>query len=121
MNDTEARTYIEELNRKKGSVPGLDAIRELLKRLGNPQDRLRILHIAGTNGKGSVLSCLTSILTEAGFKTGSYTSPALFSYRERFRINQKNISEEGLCRSGGESETGGRGDGAGRERFPYGL
>ena len=94
MNDTEARTYIEELNRKKGSVPGLDAIRELLKRLGNPQDRLRILHIAGTNGKGSVLSCLTSILTEAGFKTGSYTSPALFSYRERFRINQKNISEE---------------------------
>src|SRR5512139_715344 len=69
----------------------------ILERLGNPHLRARSLHIAGTNGKGSTASMLASVLTEAGYTTGLYTSPHLVTSRERFAINGKMISEQELA------------------------
>ena len=57
-----------------------------MRRLGNPQDKLKFIHIAGTNGKGSVLAYLSTILKKAGYRTGRYVSPTLFSYRERIQV-----------------------------------
>ena len=65
MNYQEARLYLDELS-KYGSVLGLESMRELLKRLGDPQKDLRFVHIAGTNGKGSVLAYLSTVLTQGG-------------------------------------------------------
>src|SRR3990167_5178893 len=64
----------------------LDGLKEFLGRIGNPQENLRCLHIAGTKGTGSTCAFLTYILREAGFKTGLYTSPHLSDFRERIRI-----------------------------------
>lgn len=96
MNYEEAMNFIQNTN-KFGSVLGLDNIRELLERLGNPQDQLRVVHIAGTNGKGSTLAFLAGIFRESGYRAGRYVSPASFSYEERFRINEGNISKKDLC------------------------
>lgn len=93
MDYATAMNYIEEKN-KLGSVPGLDNVKELLRRLGNPQNRCRCLHIAGTNGKGSVFSFVQEILLEAGFSVGRYISPTIFTYLERFQINKQNMPEE---------------------------
>lgn len=65
---------------------GLERISKILELLGNPQDKLKYFHVAGTNGKGSVCAILSSVLREAGFKTGLYTSPHLFKYTERIKI-----------------------------------
>jgi len=96
MNYEEAMNFIQNTN-KFGSVLGLDNIRELLERLGNPQDQLRVVHIAGTNGKGSTLAFLAGIFRESGYRAGRYVSPASFSYEETFRINAENISKKDLC------------------------
>lgn len=93
MDYAMAMDYIKEKN-KLGTVPGLDAIKELLRRLGNPQNKCRCLQIAGTNGKGSVFSFVQEVLLEAGFSVGRYISPAVCSYLERFQINKENMSEE---------------------------
>ena len=97
MNYEEARNYLDQVS-KGGSVLGLDNMRELLNRLGNPQDRLKFIHIAGTNGKGSVLAYLSTILTEVGYRTGRYISPVLFSYREKIQVDEKMIGREDLAR-----------------------
>lgn len=97
MNYSEARQYLSEVT-KYGSVPGLDSIRELMRRLGNPQDKLKFIHIAGTNGKGSVLAYLSTILKKAGYRTGRYVSPTLFSYRERIQVDGERIGREELAR-----------------------
>lgn len=97
MNYSEARQYLSEVT-KYGSVPGLDSIRELMRRLGNPQDKLKFIHIAGTNGKGSVLAYLSTILKKAGYRTGRYVSPTLFSYRERIQVDGEMIGREDLAR-----------------------
>ena len=97
MNYEEARNYLDQVS-KGGSVLGLDNMRELLNRLGNPQDRLKFIHIAGTNGKGSVLAYLSTILTETGYRTGRYISPVLFSYREKIQVDEKMIGREDLAR-----------------------
>ena len=97
MNYNEARQYLTEVT-KYGSVPGLDSIRELMRRLGNPQDKLKFIHIAGTNGKGSVLAYLSTILKKAGYRTGRYVSPTLFSYRERIQVDGDMIGREDLAR-----------------------
>lgn len=97
MNYEEARKYLTEVT-KYGSVPGLDSIRELMRRLGNPQDKLKFIHIAGTNGKGSVLAYLSTILKKAGYRTGRYVSPTLFSYRERIQVDGERIGREELAR-----------------------
>ena len=85
--------YLDSLN-KLGSVPGLDSIRELLYRLGNPQDKVKCIHIAGTNGKGSVGAFITEILIKAGYKVGRYVSPAVVEPLEIIKLNNANISEE---------------------------
>ncbi len=73
--------------------PGLEAIRTLLDVMGNPQKNLKFIHVAGTNGKGSVCAFLQEILTGSGIKTGKYTSPNLISVCERISVDGKNISE----------------------------
>ena len=72
---------------------GLENIRQLLARLGNPQRKLRIIHIAGTNGKGSTAATLANIFQVAGISAGLYTSPHLHSFTERIRVAAKQISE----------------------------
>lgn len=81
---------------KFGSRPGLDRIKKFLDILGNPQDKLRFVHVAGTNGKGSVCRLLSSVLTEAGYKTGLFISPYIVNFRERIQINNELISEKAL-------------------------
>lgn len=94
MNYQQAMEYISNLELNKGSVLGLEPIRNLLKRLGNPQDELSVIHIAGTNGKGSTQAFLLGVLKEAGYQVGSYISPTIFQYRERIQIGGTYISEE---------------------------
>ena len=97
MNYKEALKYIEETH-KFGIRLGLDNMTKLLDLLGNPQDNLNIIHMSGTNGKGSTCSFITSILKEAGYKVGLYTSPFLETFTERIRINGENIPEEDVAR-----------------------
>lgn len=89
-------TAIEKIHSldKFGSRPGLDRIRKFLDILGNPQDKLRFIHVAGTNGKGSVCRLLSSVLTDAGYRTGLFISPYIVDFRERIQINNELISEE---------------------------
>jgi dihydrofolate synthase/folylpolyglutamate synthase len=96
MNYKETLEYISSIN-WKGSVLGLSRIRDLLEKLGNPQKELKFIHIAGTNGKGSTAAFLSSVLTEAGYKTGLFTSPYIEVYNERMQINNVNISDEELA------------------------
>ena len=77
---------------------GLERVEKILSILGNPQDNIKIIHIAGTNGKGSVASTLAKILECAGNKTGLYTSPHLVKYTERIKINSVDVSESEFCR-----------------------
>lgn len=97
MNYEEARNYLDQIS-AKGSVLGLDSIQALLEELGNPQNELKFVHIAGTNGKGSVMSYLAAILKEAGLVAGRYISPTLFSYEERIQINGTYIGKEDVAR-----------------------
>ncbi len=85
---------------------GIDQISEFCNAVGNPERSYRIIHVAGTNGKGTVSSIIASLLKEAGFKTGLYTSPHLKDVRERFRINGEMVSKERIteCFSGFEKE-----------------
>jgi len=93
MNFSEAQQYFENLA-KRGSILGLEPVTSLLKVLGNPQDTLKVVHVAGTNGKGSTIAFLESVLKTAGYKVGVYTSPVVFDYLEKIRINGNYISEE---------------------------
>jgi len=89
----EAVRYLYSLQ-KFGIKFGLSSTSNLLNSLGNPHEGQKYIHIAGTNGKGSVASFVGSILKEAGFKVGQYASPHLVRFTERFRINEKEISQE---------------------------
>ena len=97
MNYQECRAYIDD-SAKYGSVLGLDNMREMLDRLGNPQDAVPYVHVAGTNGKGSVIAYLYTTLTRAGYKVGRYISPTLYSYRERLEIADEKISQEDFAK-----------------------
>lgn len=79
-----------------GIKPGLEVISALLDELGNPHQKLAVIHVAGTNGKGSVCAMLESVLRASGFKTGLYTSPHLIDFSERFRVNGEQISDDKL-------------------------
>ena len=92
MTYEQARQYIDMMS-KTGIVLGLESIKNLLAELGNPQDDLKFVHIAGTNGKGSALAFISTILEVAGYKTGRYVSPTVQSYRERIQINRTNITK----------------------------
>lgn len=92
MNYNEAREYLDNVS-ASGIILGLDSIRALMKELDNPQDDLRIVHIAGTNGKGSILSYTKNILMDAGYRVGCYSSPSVFGYLERFQIDGEWMAE----------------------------
>jgi dihydrofolate synthase/folylpolyglutamate synthase len=95
MNYNEAMKYIQEVG-NFGSNYGLDRTYRLLELLGNPQDKLKLVHIAGTNGKGSTTAMITALLREKGFKVGMYTSPYLEEFEERIQINGENIQKRRL-------------------------
>lgn len=93
MNKDSIKKEIEILA-GRGSVFGLDSVRALTQAAGNPQDSLKFVHIAGTNGKGSVLAYISTVLTASGYKTGCYISPSVTSYFEKYQINGTKITEE---------------------------
>ena len=91
-------TYLDAIHhlgsaRRFGMKLGLESMHELARALGSPQDGLRFIHIAGTNGKGSTAAFCESCLRAAGFRVGLYTSPHLVSVRERIQINRVPITE----------------------------
>lgn len=92
MNYSNAKKYLEKFH-KFGIKLGLDRIKHIMELLDNPQNNYLTIHVAGTNGKGSVCAMLSSILKEAGFKVGLYTSPHLIDYTERIKINNFDISK----------------------------
>lgn len=96
MNYNEALTYIHSVC-WKGSIPGLSRTRELLGRLGDPQKKLKFVHIAGTNGKGSTAAMLDAILRAAGYRSGLYTSPFITCFNERMQVNGEMISDGELA------------------------
>ena len=114
MTYEEALTYIHSVN-WQGSKLGLERTRELLEKLGNPEKKLKFVHIAGTNGKGSTAAMLSSILERAGYRVGLYTSPFINRFNERMQVNGAQIPDHGgpdgahppLCRCHG--------------RFPHGV
>lgn len=93
MDFLEAQNYLEKVRSQKGIVLGLDTMRHLMAKLNNPQDKVKFIQVAGTNGKGSTAAYLTSILSEAGIKVGRYTSPAVFSNTEQYFACGSCISE----------------------------
>lgn len=97
MTYSETLSYIYALGRF-GIKPGLERINRLLEALGNPQDSFTTVHVAGTNGKGSTASFLSSILSAGGYRTGLFTSPHLISFTERIRIDGAEIDEESVVR-----------------------
>jgi len=97
MTYTESIEFLYSL-RLFGLKLGLENTRKLATFAGNPQDRLRFIHIAGTNGKGSVAAMLESIYRSAGLNVGLYTSPHLVSFRERIQVNRHLISEAEVVR-----------------------
>ena len=96
MNYEEALAYIEQLN-GRGIALGLERMQALLEQLGHPQKNLRCIHVAGTNGKGSVCALMDSALQKAGLRVGRYISPTLYAYRERIQINGCWIGEAELA------------------------
>ncbi|APQ71995.1 bifunctional folylpolyglutamate synthase/dihydrofolate synthase [Clostridium botulinum] len=95
MDYKEAREYIQS-KAKFGSNLGLERTEKLLELLGNPHKRLRCIHIAGTNGKGSTTAMISAVLKESGYKVGMYTSPYIEEFEERIQINGHNITKENL-------------------------
>lgn len=98
MTYQEAIEFLE-ISNWMGSRLGLSRVRQLLHLAGDPQNRMQCIHIAGTNGKGSTAAMLASVLQEAGYQTGLYTSPHLRRYNERIRIAGEDVSDEELCRA----------------------
>lgn len=97
MNYNETLSYIHSLG-NFGLPSGLDRIKKVLSVLGDPQKKLKAIHIAGTNGKGSVSAMLSSVFKTAGYKTGLFISPFIIDFRERIQINGEFITETDLCR-----------------------
>ena len=96
MTPEEALTYIHSVC-WKGSIPGLGRTQELLAKMGNPQNQLQFVHIAGTNGKGSTAAMTASILRQAGYRVGLYTSPYIFRFHERMQVDGQCISDAELA------------------------
>ena len=95
MDYKESMEYIHSTYRF-GSKLGLDNITRLMNKLNNPQDSINIIHVAGTNGKGSIAAMIQSILTKSGYSTGFFVSPYLERFTERIQIDNKEISEKDL-------------------------
>ncbi len=95
MNEREALEFVQGIE-SIGIVPGLDSIIELCRELGDPQKTLKVVQVAGTNGKGSTTAFISNILRAAGYRVGTYVSPTIFEYRERIQVNGRMISRRGL-------------------------
>lgn len=91
-----------ENSRRFGNLPGVEVTKRMLAALGNPQEGLAFIHVAGTNGKGSTCAFLTNILTKAGLKCGCFTSPHLIHFEERITVDQQMIPKEVVTRLGNE-------------------
>lgn len=97
MQYQEAMEYLQNLT-KFGMNFGLGRVTELLRRLGDPHRRLRVIHVGGTNGKGSTTAMLAAVLQSAGYQVGTFTSPHLHSYTERYRISGRLVEPEQVAR-----------------------
>ena len=97
MTYNEALNYIHSVS-WKGSRPGLERTTELLQKMGNPQDSLKFIHVAGTNGKGSFCSMTANVLKQSGYKVGLYTSPFVLRFNERMKINGEDIPDTELAK-----------------------
>jgi len=95
MSIKETLEYIHSV-KWQGSKPGLERTKELLKALGNPEKKLKFVHVAGTNGKGSTSICIATVLKEAGYKTGLFISPYVLQFNERIQVNGEFISDDEL-------------------------
>lgn len=93
MNYSKAREYIKTIE-QYGMVLGLESMNRLLEHIGNPQNKLSFVHVAGTNGKGSVITYVSEALIRAGYRTGVYTSPAVFEPLEIYRMNHSYMSKD---------------------------
>ena len=96
MNYIEAMEFLEE-TKKYGSQLGLTSIQNLMAELGNVQDEIPLVHIGGTNGKGSVGAMLSQVLTESGYKVGRFCTPDVFVYEDEFQMNGVNIEKDRLA------------------------
>ena len=96
MNYKETLEYIESLS-KYGSVLGLESMLRLCEKLGNPEQKSKFIHVAGTNGKGSTSAYIAHMLMAAGYRVGRYISPTITDYRERFQIGTRMITQKDLC------------------------
>lgn len=96
MDFKECMDFIGSYSRLGGRVTDLSRARELMERIGNPEKRLKFVHIAGTNGKGSTLEYIANALVYSGYKTGKFTSPYVTHYTDRIRINDREIDEKSL-------------------------
>ena len=81
----------------KGSIPGLARISALLDKMGHPERTLKFVHVTGTNGKGSTCAMVASVLRQAGYRTGLYTSPYILRFNERMQIDGEMIPDDELC------------------------
>ncbi|MCR4889399.1 MAG: bifunctional tetrahydrofolate synthase/dihydrofolate synthase, partial [Ruminococcus sp.] len=93
----EAIDFINSYTKSGGRITDLSRAEELMKRIGNPEKRLKFVHIAGTNGKGSTLEYISNALIDSGYRTGQFTSPFILHYNDRIRINGQDISNSDLC------------------------
>lgn len=96
MNYTESLSYLDSLG-KFGIKLGMERIEGLLRELGNPEQKIKTVHVTGTNGKGSVTSMITNILLAARLKVGKFTSPHLVKYNERINVNGEDVSDEAFA------------------------
>ncbi len=96
MNAEQAVAYIHSVF-WKGAPAGLHRTQELLSKMGNPEKKLKFVHIAGTNGKGSTAAMTASILQKAGYRTGLFTSPYIYRFNERMQVNGQQIEDKELC------------------------
>lgn len=97
MNISECMEFIGSYSKSGGRITDLSRAQQLMDNIGNPEKRLKFVHIAGTNGKGSVVEYISNALILAGYKTGQFTSPFILRYTDRIRINGTEIDEESLC------------------------
>ena len=97
MNFSECMEFVNSYSKSGEPVKDLSRAENLMKLVGNPEKRLKFIHIAGTNGKGSVVEYISNALIYSGYKTGQFTSPFVLHYTDRIRINSEEIGEEIFC------------------------
>lgn len=97
MNFKECMDFISSYSKSGGKITDLSRARELMRRIGDPQNKLRFVHVAGTNGKGSTVEYISNALILSGYRTGQFTSPYVLRYTDRIRINGQEIDEVSLC------------------------